>query len=79
MSPTLSEKCQFHVIPMAGCHGHTVSTSSSISGGGDLASGSREEVEDMDINSSDTQQLSLTINLHVGECVYIICTCTYTV
>ena len=66
MSPTLSEKCQFHVIP---------SPSSSSSSGTAAAmatmgptvhcepTNKAEEQEDMETEG----QLSITINVHVGE------------
>ena len=58
MSPTLSEKCQFHVIPSSGIQGPSVSC--------DARPVKSDEQEDMDTERGEGQ-LSLTINVHVGE------------
>ena len=56
MSPTLSEKCQFHVIPIGGSQAPTVICDPLSK------SGQREEME-----TDKEGQLSVTINVHVGE------------
>ena len=65
MSPTLSEKCQFHVIP-------SPSSSSSSSSATTIGPTVHceplkpEEQEDMETEAREGQ-LSVTINVHVGE------------
>ena len=53
MSPTLSEKCQFHVIPPTGSLGPLASSVKT------------DEQEDMETDKEG--QLSVTINVHVGQ------------
>ena len=68
MSPTLSEKCQFHVIPSP-----SSSHSLSSSGGGPTVHCEPlkvDEQEDMDTEGREGQ-LSVTINVHVGKCMHV--------
>ena len=58
MSPTLSEKCQFHIIPPTGGQGPSVSC--------DARPSKNDEQEDMETGRGEGQ-LSVTINVHVGE------------
>ena len=72
MSPTLSEKCQFHVIPSPSSLPSSSSSSSCLAA--TAATGptvhcepnKAEEQEDMETEAREGQ-LSVTINVHVGE------------
>ena len=65
MSPTLSEKCQFHVIPSPSSS--STGTAAAMAAVGPTVhcepTNKAEEQEDMETEG----QLSVTINVHVGE------------
>ena len=64
MSPTLSEKCQFHVIPSPSSLSPSSSTATATVGPTVHCEPTKaEEQEEMETEG----QLSITINVHVGE------------
>ena len=68
MSPTLSEKCQFHVIPSPSSLSASSSSSAPATAGPTVhcEPTKADEQEDMETETREGQ-LSVTINVHVGE------------
>jgi hypothetical protein len=66
MSPTLSEKCQFHVIPSPSSLSSSTTATATTGPTVHCEPTKIEEQEDMETEAREGQ-LSVTINVHVGE------------
>ena len=74
MTPTLSEKCQFHVIPSSSSSSSVPPPPATAGPTVHCESLKANEQEEME-TESEGQQLSITINVHVGKgrntCMYL--------